>query len=69
MHAAYLFSLWRLSCVLKLTPRRRFGLMNAFLCKVALTVAECRVVIDPDGCREGSKCRELLDGDGCPIDY
>ena len=47
--------------------RRRYALMNAFLCKVALTVATCRAQLDPGACSEGSECRELLDGDACSV--
>ena len=68
VHAGYLLGLWRAASVLRLPPGRRYALMNAFLCKVALAVAVCRAQIDAADCAEGTECRMLLEG-GCRIAY
>ena len=65
-HAGYLLGLWRAACWLRLPPGRRYALMNAFLCKVALAVAVCRAQIDAADCAEGTECRMLLEG-GCRV--
>jgi len=41
-HMLSLLALWRASTLVGASPARRWALMNAFLCKVALTVATCR---------------------------
>lgn len=66
-HMLSLLALWRASTLVGASPARRWALMNAFLCKVALTVATCRAQVDPSACSEGSACREVLDGDTCVV--
>lgn len=55
--------------LMNVAPQRRYALMNAFLCQVAVTVAECRALLDPEQCGAGTECRALLNGEACHVEY